>query len=520
MDKSWIELADRLSVAYTDGVEKFLEFAYAKKQFDSPIYCPCKKCVNRYQFTREIVKEHIVVNGFLRKYKNWTYHGESYVSLRENQDREEDNILMDLDMRDDMVEMVEEVMGMPGMDSNNGPDEETKSFFKLMEDAKTDLYPGCKKFTTLSFVVRLLHIKVLCGWTDKSVTMLLELLNEAFPENVKLSTSYYDASKITSNMGFSYEIMDACPNHCMLFREESKYLDTCEICGESRYKQGDQPIDGKKIPAQQVRYFPLKPRLKRLYMSSKTVSLMKWHVEERPNDGVLRHPADSPAWKAFDENNLIFANEGRNIRLGLASDGFNPFRTMSIAYSTWPVVLIPYNLPPWLCMKQPFFILSVLIDGPKGPGNKIDVYLQPLIDELKELWYDGVNTFDASTNQMFQLHAALLWTINDFPAYANLSSWSTKGALACPNCNKETRSFRLKNGRKYCYMGHRRFLIPSHNFRRDRVSFDGTREQKGKPKSLSGSELLQQLNDIQMITEYKKDDLIMRRDREEGEGEL
>lgn len=57
-----------------------------------------------------------------------------------------------------------------------------------------------------------------------------------------------------------------------------------------------------------------------------------------------------------------------------------------------------YNLPPWLYIKQPFFTLSVLIDGLKGPGNKIDVYLQPLINELKELWFNGVNTFNALTN--------------------------------------------------------------------------------------------------------------------------
>ena len=72
-------------------------------------------------------------------------------------------------------------------------------------------------------------------------------------------------------------------------------------------------------------------------------------------------------------------------------------------------------------MKQPFLILSTLIDGPKGPGDKFNVYMQPLIEELKELWTDGVSTFDASTNQMFKMHAALLWTISDFPAYVNLS---------------------------------------------------------------------------------------------------
>ena len=71
--------------------------------------------------------------------------------------------------------------------------------------------------------------------------------------------------------------------------------------------------------------------------------------------------------------------------LGLASDGFNPFGNMSISYNMWPVVLIPYNLPPWMCMKKTFFMLSLLIPGPTTPGNDIDIYLQSLIDELNDL---------------------------------------------------------------------------------------------------------------------------------------
>ncbi|XP_073049563.1 uncharacterized protein [Primulina eburnea] len=77
-------------------------------------------------------------------------------------------------------------------------------------------------------------------------------------------------------------------------------------------------------------------------------------------------------------------------------------------------------------MKESNFILSSLIPGPEGPGDAIDVYLKPLIEELKESWELGIETFDASTRQNFKLHASLLWTINDFPAYGNLSGWSTK----------------------------------------------------------------------------------------------
>lgn len=83
-------------------------------------------------------------------------------------------------------------------------------------------------------------------------------------------------------------------------------------------------------------------------------------------------------------------------------------------------------------MNDKFFIMSLIIPRPRAPGNDIDVYLQPLIDDLNDLWTNGVLTFHAFTSKTFRLHAALMWTINEFPTYENLSGWSTKGKLACP----------------------------------------------------------------------------------------
>ncbi|KAL8093041.1 hypothetical protein AgCh_035067 [Apium graveolens] len=80
-----------------------------------------------------------------------------------------------------------------------------------------------------------------------------------------------------------------------------------------------------------------------------------------------------------------FSSEPRNVRLSIATDGFNLFRKMSATYSTWPIIVMNYNLPPWLNMKPENLILSIIIHGPNDPGNNIDVYMQPLIEELKEL---------------------------------------------------------------------------------------------------------------------------------------
>ncbi|KAL6228356.1 hypothetical protein ACLB2K_002306 [Fragaria x ananassa] len=247
-------------------------------------------------------------------------------------------------------------------------------------------------------------------------------------------------------------------------------------------------------------------------MSFKTATLMRWHAEKRTDDGVFRHLADSLAWKDFDSKHSSFSADIHNVRLGLASDGFNPFRTMTIPHSTWLVILVPYNLSPTLLMKQPYIYVSVLIDGPQAPGDMIDVYLQPLIEELKELWEEGVPTFDASSNQMFQLYAGLLWTINDFPAYANLSGWSTKGEYACPNCNSKTNSVWLDNGHKWGFGSSRRFSPEDHKYRRDAKSFNGLREYKQAPPTLSGVDLLTQIQSNGVITQYKKEDMLTRQE--------
>ena len=262
--------------------------------------------------------------------------------------------------------------------------EEAMKFYGLLEKSNEQLFKGCKKHSKLSFILDLFHKKCMNGWSNESFNKLLDELRETLPEGEELPSSSYEVKKIIRELGLSYEKIHACPNNCMLFWKEKVNEQVCSICGASRWQTEENDFDDnasvsmrkkKKKPIKVLRWFPLKPRLQRLFMYSKTTSLMRWHYDERIDDGYLRHPVDSIAWKEFDNRYKDFSKEPRNIRLGLASDGFNPFRTMSISHSTWPVVLSIYNLPPWLCMKQPSFILSLLIPGPESPGDKIDVFL-------------------------------------------------------------------------------------------------------------------------------------------------
>jgi hypothetical protein len=91
------------------------------------------------------------------------------------------------------------------------------------------------------------------------------------------------------------------------------------------------------------------------------------------------------------------------------------------------------NIPPWLCNKRKYIINSGLIPGPQHPVNDIDTYFRPLVEDLKELWYnDGVQVWDEHKREYFGLKAILFVTVSDSPAAHNLSGQSKKVGCGCP----------------------------------------------------------------------------------------
>jgi len=89
-----------------------------------------------------------------------------------------------------------------------------KSFFKLVEDGKEDLYLGCKSFSKLSFLIQLYLVKCLNGLSNVAFNDLLELLKEAFSD-AKLPKNFNEAKNIGRDLGLDYKKIDACPNDCM-----------------------------------------------------------------------------------------------------------------------------------------------------------------------------------------------------------------------------------------------------------------------------------------------------------------
>ncbi|GJS61254.1 hypothetical protein Tco_0656038 [Tanacetum coccineum] len=103
---------------------------------------------------------------------------------------------------------------------------------------------------------------------------------------------------------------------------------------------------------------------------------LRWHATRRITDGVLRHPVDSQAWRTIDEKFPEIAEDTRNLRLGISADGVDV-----------------------------------------NTGNR---HHKPLVDDLHTLFEIGVDTYDASTKDNFNLCDVVLWTINDYPALGTL----------------------------------------------------------------------------------------------------
>ena len=228
---------------------------------------------------------------------------------------------------------------------------------------------------------------------------------------------------------------------------------------------------------------------------------MRWHSEDHKKDGKLRAPADGSQWRKIERKYWDeFAKDPRNVWFALSADCINPFGEHSSNHSTWPVTLCMYNLPPWMCMKRKFIMMPVLIQGPKQPGNDIDVYLRPLVEELLQLWNgNGVRTWDEHKQEEFNLHALRFVTINDWPALSNLSGQTNKGYHACTHCLLDTDSIYLASCRKNVYLGHRRFLPTNHQCRKKGKHFKGEADHRKKPAMRTGDHVLAMVNDLHVI---------------------
>ncbi|KAL4583836.1 hypothetical protein LXL04_008421 [Taraxacum kok-saghyz] len=410
----------RFNLEFTTYVLEFLEFAYPNATNIKPIIeegvevlqirCPCKKCKNVIYNSREIVYQHLCTSGFMKDYSLWYAHGELYST-----------------------------QGI-GRSSNPIP---SKHVAQEVDDGVGE-FPRYEEM-----VIESMHqpdapyYQQGTQHPNKSTQTFFHLMNQAseplWDECQKAST--LSATTGLLNWKSEFNISAAAFDKLLPLSKDSllagaklpdNFYETKKIYTKS----------GGNVPKLVMAYMPIGPRLQRLFYSKKTAQHLTWHSD---------HP--------IDPDKMIHPN------------GFSPNTSNVSPYSCWPVFITVYNLPPWLAFKHQYIMLPLIIRGNKSPGQNLDVFLQPLVDELKMLFSNGIETYDAHRRDNFQMRVVLLWTISDLPAYAMLSGWSTHGYLACPYCSDKSGSSRLEKGRKTCWFDcHRKYMRKGHPFKNDKVN--------------------------------------------------
>jgi hypothetical protein len=154
-------------------------------------------------------------------------------------------------------------------------------------------------------------------------------------------------------------------------------------------------------------------------------------------------------------------------------------------------VYYPNQSPPGVCFQRQNIFVSLIIPG--HPGNKMGVYMEPLIDELVHAWEEGVWTYDRATKTNFKMHVWYQYSMHDLPTYGLFCVWCVHGKFSCPVFTEALRFIWLKKGGKYSsFDKHRQYLPPDHPFRLDIKNFTkGVVVTDRPPATMTGAEICQ-----------------------------
>ena len=96
------------------------------------------------------------------------------------------------------------------------------------------------------------------------------LLKNILPQDNTLPKNHYEAKKILCPVGMENQKIHACPNDCILYRNDFAEMHCYPTYGVSRYKVNDEEcsvdvIINNRRPTKVCWYLPIIPRFKRLF---------------------------------------------------------------------------------------------------------------------------------------------------------------------------------------------------------------------------------------------------------------
>lgn len=279
----------------------------------------------------------------------------------------------------------------------------------------------------------------------------LRLLAETFPTTVLKAHTFQGISRE------KYQLLVVCRkchstydyNTCLKTSVDQRNIATCSFVRYPRHPQarlrtpcGTSLLKKVKTSSHKTLYKPIKVFCYRSvinaiqdYVSLSGYLEMFSHCKARVEipHGVMADVYDGDVWQSFKTvNGQEFHSSKYSLGLLLNVDWFNPYK--HVEYSVCAIYVSILNFPRRLRYQKENMVLVGIIPGPNKPSLHINSFLEPLVEDLQQLWKgvdmttpDGVKT----------IRAALLCTASDIPATRKLCGFVGHGALkGCSRCLK------------------------------------------------------------------------------------
>ena len=220
---------------------------------------------------------HLFRKGFVSEYYVWNRHGEPYERMHYEQSTCHLTRAVDVEPTDPYRQVILDAIGSEFENDfmEEEPNLNAQKFYDMLNAVDEKLWDGCTTHSQMSTVARLLHMKSKHHFSERCYDDFIRFLREVLPDDNKMIDNFYRTKKLVQDLGLPIEKIDCCNNNCMIYWGDDSALTSCKFCNHPRFKRkrGSEKHK-KKVSFKRMYYFPLSPRLQRLYASEATATHM------------------------------------------------------------------------------------------------------------------------------------------------------------------------------------------------------------------------------------------------------
>ena len=180
--------------------------------------------------------------------------------------------------------------------------------------------------------------------------------------------------------------------------------------------------------------WPLRERIQDLFMHPYTAKLVQSHARyEKPTGDrskIVETLWGSKGYQERKEEHAWFFRESRNIILLMNADGASVCQDDS--KQCFPILCEILNFPPHIRIKYDNLLWFGMCSGKPKP----EILFTKFVEELIDLWENGVLVWDASNGEIFRCHVMLYGIVMDYKGLTEVMRHMDVGAyLACVKCS-------------------------------------------------------------------------------------